>query len=135
MGDLKFFKDFKQKFESLEKQVVVAEDLAQVRQISVQLATELEKYKQAINNCFDSLWDKRNKHNQLLADSMNSQPLEPEQYKQIASQLKQLDCDIKALTDFIKQVNPEVTIAHYEERLNAINEQISSLEQSASFRR
>ncbi|CEK11502.1 hypothetical protein [Legionella hackeliae] len=127
MGDLKFFKDFKQKLESLENRVVAAEDLIQVRQIRAKLAIDLEKYKQSITNCFDSLWDKRNTYNQLLAESINSQPLEPNQYKQKANQLKQLDCDIKALTEFINQVNPEVTIANYEERLNSISERISAL--------
>lgn len=134
MGELKFFKEFKQTFEALENQarsLVSAEDLVQLRQICAQIHAELEKYQESINNSLDLLRNKRNKYNQLLADSINSPLLNPEQYKQIDKQFKQLDCDIKVLCDFIKQVNSEVTIVHYEERLSSINEQISALEQSA----
>lgn len=131
-SNLNFFKDFKKAFESLENQVRT-DDLVQMRQISVQLHAELDKYKTLINNSFDLLWDNRNKYNQLLANSINFPSLNPEQYKQITKQFKQLDCDIKALSDFLKQVNPEVTIVDYENKLSSLNEQINALEQARSF--
>ncbi|CAM4498657.1 MAG: hypothetical protein LEGION0403_FIIPPAGN_01743 [Legionella sp.] len=125
MSHLNFFKDFKKTVESLENQAET-EHLVQFRQIIAQLYAELDRYKALINNSFDLLWDKRNKYNQLLADSINSSPLTTEQYKHVNKQFKRLDCDIHALSEFIKQVNPEVTIVNYEKRLSALNEQINA---------
>ncbi len=131
MNELKFFKNFKQTFDALENQAS-AEDLIQMRQISAQLHAELDKYKEWVSHSFDSLWDKRNQYNQLLADNINYSQLSPEQYKQVTKQFKQLDCDINALSDFLKEINPEVTLTYYEKKLKSINEQIHTLEQTAS---
>ncbi|WP_058535397.1 hypothetical protein [Legionella saoudiensis] len=131
MNELKFFKNFKQTFDALENQAS-AEDLIQMRQIRAQLHAELDKYKEWVSHSFDSLWDKRNQYNQLLADNINYSQLSPEQYKQVTKQFKQLDCDINALSDFLKEINPEVTLTSYEKKLKSINEQIHTLEQTAS---
>ncbi|WP_165485223.1 DUF4411 family protein [Legionella rowbothamii] len=128
MNGLKFFK---KTFDALENQAR-AEDLVQMQQVSTQLHAALDKYKEWVNNSFDLLWDKRNQYNQFLEDNISHSHLNPEQYKQIKTQFKQLECDINALSDFLKEINPEVTIAYYEKKLSSINEQIHALKRTAS---
>ncbi|KTD06966.1 hypothetical protein [Legionella jamestowniensis] len=138
MSKLTFFNNFKQKLHVLEQQatsLVNVEDIAHLRQISNQLQSELDKYKQLMMNSFDLLWEKRNQYNQLLADNLNSNPLSSEEYKQVAKKFKQFDCDIEALSKLIKTEKPQETIELYEAKLSTINDRIHELERGLSLTR
>lgn len=131
MSNQSFFKTFKKNLHTLEHQLAnfaSIDDIEQLRQMSLQLQTYLAEYKKRINKSFDLLWEKRNVYNELLAANINAGALTSEQYQVTEKKLRQLDCDIQALTQLLKEENPAITIEQYELRLEVINQRIRLLQ-------